>query len=245
MNSQQGGRGTVDLSVIVPVYNEEAVVEATLRETAGVLRQTPFRFEILAIDDGSADATPWRLQLLRKEIAELRILTLRPNSGQSAAFGAGFRHARGAIIVTMDADGQNDPADIPQLVDALREADACCGYRAVRRDTLGKRWGSWIANRVRNLALGEAVVDTGCSLKAFRAELVQDVQMWRGMHRFLPSIFLMQGARLKQVPVHHRPRAGGRSKYTNWGRLKETIWDLWAVRWMKKRHRPFRVEAQD
>jgi hypothetical protein len=128
------------------------------------------------------------------------------------------------------------------LLDVLKNCDACCGYRRVRRDRVGKRLGSRIANRVRQSVLRDGIVDTGCSLKAVKAELIRDLPMClRGMHRFLPALWLMRGARISQVAVNHRPRAGGQSKYTNWGRLKETWWDLWAVRWMQMRHRRFQV----
>lgn len=236
---------SVEISVVVPAYNEEACVESTLRELHGVLRKTGRAFEILAVDDGSADGTPAALKKLAAEWPELRVIRLTPNSGQSAAMKAGFRAARGGVLITLDADGQNDPAEIPRLLDRLDRCDVCCGYREKRQDTLAKRVGSRLANAIRNRALKEQVRDTGCTLKAFRAEWARDLPLeWRGMHRFLPALMAMRGARIEEIPVHHRPRAGGRSKYTNWGRLKETIWDLWAVRWMQKRHRRFSAEEQ-
>ena len=226
------------LSVLLPAYNEEDCIADVVREAAGVLRGMGRPFEILVVDDGSTDATPARLQALRAECPELRLLRLERNSGQSAALGAAFRAARGDIFVTLDADGQNDPADIPALVARLADCDVCCGYRAKRQDTFSKRYGSRLANAVRNRALRETIRDTGCTLQAFRAELARPLPMqFRGMHRFLPALMALAGARIAELPVNHRPRAAGRSKYTNWGRLKETLWDLWAVRWMQKRHR--------
>lgn len=233
---------TTELSLIVPVYNEEDCVGKTLEEAHAALCRLGSSFEILAVDDGSTDRTPALLRELAGRLPGLRILRLVPNSGQSAALSVGFRHARGRVIAMMDADGQNDPADIPRLLDGLKTCDVCCGYRANRQDTVSKRLGSRLANRVRNWALGEDVVDTGCTLKAFRAEWLKDLPMFRGMHRFLPALVRMKGATIAQIPVNHRARQGGRSKYTNWGRLKETVWDLWAVRWMQKRYRRFRVE---
>ena len=233
-----------ELSVLLPAYNEEACIETVVREAAAVLRGMGRRFEILVVDDGSTDGTPARLKALRAEMPELRLLAMARNSGQSAALGAAFGAARGTIFVTLDADGQNDPADIPALVTRLDVCDVCCGYRARRQDTWSKRFGSRLANAVRNRALREKIRDTGCTLKAFRAEWARPLPMqFRGMHRFLPAMMAMDGARIEEIPVNHRPRAAGQSKYTNWGRLKETLWDLWAVRWMQKRHRS--VQAKE
>jgi dolichol-phosphate mannosyltransferase len=235
----------IEISAVMPAYNEEACVEGTVRELHEVLRKTGRTFEVLAVDDGSTDGTGERLKTLARELAGLRVIRLTPNSGQSAAMKAGFRAARGGILITLDADGQNDPAEIPRLLEQLDRCDVCCGYRENRQDSLAKRAGSRLANVVRNLALGEKVRDTGCTLKAFRAEWARDLPLeWRGMHRFLPALMALRGARVEEIPVHHRPRAGGRSKYTNWGRLKETVWDLWAVRWMQKRFRRFTAEEQ-
>jgi dolichol-phosphate mannosyltransferase len=167
------------------------------------------------------------------------LIQLTPNSGQSAAFGVGFQYAKHPIIVTMDADGQNDPADIPLLLDGLEDADVCCGYRHNRQDTASKRLASRIGNRIRNAFLGSDIIDTGCSLKAFRADFVRHLTMHDGMHRFLPNLCAMQGARINQIPVNHRPRTSGVSKYTNFGRLLKTVPDLLAVRWMKTRTRRF------
>ena len=232
-----------EISVLLPAYNEEACIETVVREAAGVLRGMGRPFEILVVDDGSTDATPVRLKALRADFPELRLLVLARNSGQSAALGAAFRAARGAIFVTLDADGQNDPADIPALVARLDACDLCCGYRARRQDVWSKRIGSRLANAIRNRALRETIRDTGCTLKAFRAEWTRSLPMqFRGMHRFLPALMAMAGARIEEIPVNHRPRAAGTSKYTNWGRLKETLWDLGAVRWMQKRYRPIQAE---
>lgn len=231
------------LSVLLPAYNEADCVGAVVREVAGVLQGMGRTHEIIVVDDGSTDATPARLNELRATLPELRVLRLTVNSGQSTALGAAFRAARGDIFITLDADGQNDPADIPALLARLEHCDLCCGYRAARQDTWSKRVGSRIANAVRNRMLREKIRDTGCTLKAFRAEWARHLPMqFRGMHRFLPALLAMTGARIEEVPVRHRPRAAGRSKYTNWGRLKETLGDLAAVRWMQKRYRSIRAE---
>ena len=231
------------LSVLMPVYNEDACIESVAREVACVLHGLGIPSEIVAVDDGSTDATAARLKNLRGEIPELKVLRLPKNSGQSAALLAAFRAARGRTFITLDADGQNDPADIPALVARLESCDLCCGYRTQRQDVWSKRFGSRLANAVRNRVLHESIRDTGCTLKAFRAEWAAHLPLqFRGMHRFIPALLGMAGARIAEIPVHHRPRVAGHSKYTNWGRLKETLWDLWAVRWMQKRHRFSRAE---
>ena len=239
---KQSPQTAPDVSVIIPAYNEETTIGPVLDEVAGVLAGLPLPHEIIVVDDGSTDSTAGVLAQAARRLPADRILTLAPNSGQSAAFGAGFAACRGRIAVLMDGDGQNDPHDIPSLLKALEDCDACCGYRQVRRDSMSKRLGSRIANRIRQSVLHDGIRDTGCSLKAVKSEFIRGLPMcFRGMHRFLPALWLMRGAEVSQIAVNHRPRAGGRSKYTNWGRLKETCWDLWAVRWMQKRHRRFRV----
>ena len=235
--------GFPELSVLIPAYNEEACIESVVREAICVLHGLGKSFEVLVVDDGSFDGMPARLKILCAEHPELRVLRLEMNSGQSAALGAAFRAARGEVFVTLDADGQNDPADIPALVERLASCDLCCGYRARRQDVWSKRIGSRLANAVRNRVLRETIRDTGCTLKAFRAEWARELPMqFRGMHRFIPALLAMAGARISEIPVHHRPRAAGESKYTNWGRLKETLWDLWAVRWMQIRYRSIQTE---
>jgi glycosyltransferase involved in cell wall biosynthesis len=218
------------------VYNEEACIDQVVRELHDVLSASSLPgWEIMAVDDGSTDGTPTHLDRLRAALPGLRVVRLAPNAGQSAAFAAGFARAAGEILVTMDADGQSDPADIPRLVEALGDGDCCCGHRVRRQDRWSRRVGSRMANRVRNAVLGEDILDTGCSLKAFRAALTRDLPVWNGMHRFFPALFRIRGATIRQIPVHHRPRLAGRSKYTNLGRLATTVWDLWAVRWMQRR----------
>jgi dolichol-phosphate mannosyltransferase len=230
------------LSLIIPVHNEAEAVTSVLEEATCVLDGVSQPYEVIVINDGSTDDTAGVLAHARERMRDLRVLTINPNSGQSAAFGAGFRECRGRIAVLMDGDGQNDPHDIPALLDALHESDVCCGYRLSRRDSWSKRLGSRMANSVRSRVLHDGIKDTGCSLKAIKAEYLRDLPMaLRGMHRFLPALLLMQGAKLAQVPVNHRPRSAGRSKYTNLGRLAETVWDLWAVRWMQKRYRRFGI----
>jgi len=224
----------LELSVILPVYNEEECIRAVIAELDLVLEGLAIQSEIVAVDDGSTDATAEILTELAGEIPRLRVVLHPQNAGQSEAFGTGFRSARGQLMITMDADGQNDPADIPRLLEALPGFDCVAGYRAGRRDGLSKRWGSWLANAVRNAVLGEKIIDTGCSLKLFRSGLVRGLEVWDGFHRFFPSLFLLQGARLRQVAVNHRARRTGSSKYGNLSRLVKTVPHLFFVRRMKR-----------
>ncbi len=231
-----------DLSVIIPVFNEDASIGLVLEELDAVLAQLNRVYEVIVVNDGSTDNTAAVLQQASRRYASLRLVTLTPNSGQSAAFGAGFITCRGQSIILMDGDGQNDPHDIPMLLEVLKDCDACCGYRKIRRDRVSKRLASRIANGVRQAVLHDGILDTGCSLKAVKVQFVRDLPMYlRGMHRFLPALWLMRGARIRQIRVNHRLRVQGQSKYTNWRRLRETWWDLWAVRWMQTRYRRFRV----
>jgi len=236
----------IDVSVVVPVFNEAECVSGVLTELAEVLtRDLASPFEIIVVDDGSSDDT---LAIARACAARFpdvfRFYRHTKNVGQSFAFHTGFHAARGAIVVTIDGDGQNVPDDIPRVVATLKEKDCacCCGYRAKRKDTFWKRIGSRMANGVRNRALGETIIDTGCSVKAFKREFVLGIQPWNGMHRFFASLVMMQGGSVEQIEVSHRPRAAGSSKYTNWSRLKKTVFDLRAVKWLKSRSKVYGVE---
>lgn len=233
------------LSVILPIFNESEAIVPVLREVAEVLeRSFPGEWELLAVNDGSTDDTGERIRGVAREYPAIRLLTLAENVGQSGALWMGFRQARAPWIATLDADGQNDPADLPKLWEAREGVDAVFGFRAKRKDTWSKRWGSKIANRVRNGILRDNVRDTGCSVKLFKSTLTLPLSPWNGMHRFFGALFLMQGAVIHQVPVNHRPRVAGVSKYTNWGRLKKTVRDLFAMRWVRSRHVNVRLQSE-
>jgi glycosyltransferase involved in cell wall biosynthesis len=223
------------VSVVVPVYNEAGNLAILLDEIAVALAGTAY--EVVAVDDGSTDGSLDELVALRERHRSLRIVRFARNAGQSAAFAAGFRAARGAILVTMDADLQNDPADVPALLEALDRSgvEAAVGWRKDRRDTGWKRIQSRIANGVRNRLNRETIRDTGCSLKAFRRAAVADIPWFSGMHRFLPTLVKMRGGRVVEVPVHHRPRRFGKTKYGMWNRVFRSLADALAVRWMQKR----------
>jgi len=232
------------LSVVIPAFNEEANVEACHRELVGVLLELGRSFEIVFVDDGSTDGTFARLAAVAEADSRVRVIRFRRNAGQTAALDAGFRAARGDVVVTMDADLQNDPSDIGRLLTALDSHDAVCGWRVNRRDPWTKRAASRVANAVRQRLTGDGVHDTGCTLKAFRREALDHLRLYRGMHRFLPALLRLEGFRVTEVPVTHRPRRAGSSKYGNWGRLWHGLADLWVVRWMASRRLSYEIEEK-
>jgi glycosyltransferase involved in cell wall biosynthesis len=226
-------------SVIVPAHNEQESLPRLLPELAEVMGALREPYEVIVVDDGSTDGTVEVLAELHRHMPALRCLRLNGNYGQSTAFEAGFRAAKGEILITMDADGQNPPAGIPILLEALNSFDAVCGRRRVRNDSWLRRTASRVANSVRRAVLKDGIHDTGCSLKAFRRECVERLKLYRGMHRFLPALVQMEGYRVTEVLVDHRPREAGKSHYGIWNRLLGPLVDLWAVRWMQRRYRPY------
>ena len=224
-----------EVSLIVPVFNEEENLHVLAGEIETAMAATPYAYEIVYVDDGSTDGSPEVLRRLAEADPRARILRLRRNSGLSAALDAGFRHARGEVLVSLDSDLQNDPADIPRLLAELAGCDVVCGVRARRRDDWLRRVSSRIANAVRNWATAESIADVGCTLRAYRAEYVRRIPMFSGMHRFLPTLLRFEGARIKEVPVNHRPRLHGEPKYNVRNRIWKAIADLMAVRWMRRR----------
>jgi len=234
----------VELSLVIPAYNERDNLAPLLAEIAAALSGRSY--EVIVVDDGSTDGTLEALKTLRRQYPQLRIIVLERNAGQTAAFAAGFRAADAPIVVTLDADLQNDPADIPKLVETLQRTGvtAVAGYRANRRDTSWKRLQSRIANGVRNRLNGEVIRDTGCSLKAFRTDAVRDLLLFSGMHRFLPTLIKMQGGTVSEVPVGHRPRQHGVTKYGMWNRVWRSLMDAFAVRWMQRRALRYRVREE-
>ena len=209
-----------------------------------MLRPSGLSFEIVFVNDGSTDRSLETLKRLRGGLPEIRILKFRRNRGQTAAFDAGFRAARGRFVVTLDADLQNDPHDIPSVLAALEGADAVAGIRRNRADSWSRRVQSRIANAFRNALLGDDTVDTGCSLKGFRRETLARVRLFRNLHRFLPALVKMEGGRVVQIEVSHRRRRAGRSKYGIGNRLFAGLADVLAVRWMKKRRLDYEIEEE-
>src|SRR5216110_2940442 len=224
------------VSVIVPLYNEEENVPILQAELRAALRAIDHEF--IFVDDGSADHT-----VVRIEVApNLRVVRFEKNAGQSAAIYAGLQAARGTILVLIDGDLQNDPADIPKLVGEIaRGADLVCGYRAQRRDTRVKRLTSRIANVVRSRYTKDGVRDTGCTLKAMRRECVSALVPFKGMHRFIPALVKGAGYRLVEIPVNHRPRRFGQSKYGLGNRAMRATIDMFGVRWLLSRRLNYKV----
>lgn len=234
-----------DLSVVLPVFDEAENVPILLDEIRAALDPQPWSFEIVAVDDGSRDASLEVLLRSRKKHPMLRVLRLDRNHGQTAALDAGWRSARGSFVVSLDADLQNDPADIPAMMRELeaRGADMVIGIRVPRRDPLAKRIQSRIGNGVRNWITRDRITDTGCSLKLLRRTCIERVRLFHGMHRFLPTLVRMEGYQVIEMPVNHRPRRFGISKYGAMNRAARGLADCFAVRWMGSRN--FRYEVEE
>jgi len=228
-----------DVAVVVPVFDEEGAAPDLAREIAAAFAGRAF--ELIFVDDASTDATWARLSALASEIPQLRLLRHGRNAGQSRAVRTGVLAARAAVVVTLDGDGQNDPADAPRLVDRIAAAPSrvamIAGVRVKRRDSLAKRAASRIANGVRQSLLKDAAADTGCGLKAFRREAFLRLPYFDHLHRFLPALMMREGYEVAFEPVGHRPRQAGRSKYTNFGRLMASLSDLAGVVWLASRAR--------
>ena len=228
---------TETVNLIIPVYNEEENLPILFAEILGAMGMQKRPWQVLFVDDGSSDRSLPILRDLANGDARVRYLSFARNCGQSAAFAAGFRHGEGSVFVTLDADLQNDPMDIPGMLNVYDEGyDMVIGWRADRKDTRAKRWASKLANRVRNAISRETVKDTGCSLKVLNAAIARELPMFTGMHRFLPTLMKLRGAKVAEVKVRHRAREHGVSKYGIWDRAFSAFYDLLAVRWMQKRH---------
>jgi len=226
----------LDLSIVIPAYNEERNLPVLVEEIDRALFPLGLRYETLLVDDGSTDGTLAVAQQLAQEAPRRRVLHLKRNSGQSAALDAGFRHARAPILASLDADLQNDPADLPKLLEKLEEGwDVVSGIRTRRSDGWVRRVSSRIANGVRNRVTHESVTDVGCTLRVYRRAFTDRLPMFTGMHRFLPTLLRLAGARVTEIPVHHRPRLHGEAKYNIRNRIWNALCDLLAVRWMQSR----------
>ena len=228
-----------EISIVIPVFDEEGAAPALAREAAAAFAGRSF--ELIFVNDASRDGTRAALLALKGEIPQLRVLSHGKNAGQSRAIRTGVLAARGAVIVTLDGDGQNDPADGPGLVDALKagppDLAMVGGERVKRQDSRGKKIASRIGNGVRKRLLKDTANDTGCGLKAFRREAFLRLPYFDHVHRYLPALMLREGYRTEFRPVNHRHRQTGRSKYTNLGRLWASLSDLYGVMWLQSRAR--------
>jgi glycosyltransferase involved in cell wall biosynthesis len=225
--------GNTEISVVVPCHNERENLAPLVTAIRAALEPTGRGYEIVLVDDASADGS-WDLM----KTLGVRGLRFEYNCGQSAAMWAGIQAARGAIIVTLDADMQNPPAEIPRFLEALKNSDCVCGDRRAARargDDWLRRVSTRIANGVRNRLSGETIADAGCCFRAFRRECVGNVKFFKGAHRFLPTLIKMEGYRVTEIPISHDPRRAGKSHYGVWNRLFKSFADLLAVRWMKQR----------
>jgi glycosyltransferase involved in cell wall biosynthesis len=228
-----------ELSVIVPLYNEEENVPILQSELRAALKGIDH--ELIFVDDGSADHTVERIEAA----PNLRVIRFEKNAGQSAAIYAGLHAARGTTVVLIDGDLQNDPADIPRLLNEIsRGADLVCGYRAQRKDRWVKRATSRIANAVRSRYTKDGVRDTGCTLKAMRRECVTVLVPFKGMHRFIPALVKGAGYRLVEIPVNHRPRRFGQTKYGLGNRAVRATIDMFGVRWLLSRRLNYKIRDE-
>jgi glycosyltransferase involved in cell wall biosynthesis len=222
------------ISLVAAAYNEVENLEALyarVREVMGDARP----WELILVDDGSRDGSPDLIRKLSERDPRVYGIFFAKNCGQTAALATGIKSARGELIATLDADLQNDPGDLPRLEEMLGTNDAVVGYRQKRQDNFVRRVSTKVANRVRNRLTGDTIRDTGCPLKLFRAEAIQSIPLFEGMHRFFPTLLRYHGYRVVECPVSHRPRVAGVSKYGVFNRLFKSLRDLFAVRWMRTR----------
>ena len=227
-----------ELSIIIPCHNEEGNLRALTEAIRAAFKPLAIEYEVIVTDDGSTDSSWALLKELASVDPRLRVQRFACNCGESAASWAGMQSARGRYLVTMDADLQNDPRDLPAFLAALKNFDCVCGTRVETRrrgDNFIRMASSRIANWVRNKLSGENISDAGCTYRAFRRECIAQVKFFKGAHRFLPTLIKMEGFTVTEIPVTNQPRRTGQSHYGVWNRLFKSFADLLAVRWMKKR----------
>jgi glycosyltransferase involved in cell wall biosynthesis len=237
MPDQNLSNGGTYLSVVAPAHNEAENLPQLLDEIAAAAAVIQKSWEVIIVDDGSTDSTLHVMQEQKKKHPGLRVLSMERRSGQTAALDAGLRHARGSFIATIDADLQNDPADIPRMLNVLlsQQCGFVNGWRANRRDPWIRLVSTRIANGLRNRLTREQIHDSACGLKVFRRECIDRLKLYHGMHRFLPTLVKMEGYRVVEVPINHRPRIAGRAKYGVFNRAFKALRDVLAVRWMQQR----------
>ncbi|MFO1477495.1 MAG: glycosyltransferase family 2 protein [Verrucomicrobiota bacterium] len=224
-----------DISVVVPLHNEGLNVLPLARQVFEALKNETRGVELILVDDASKDDTWERVQDAARSEPRVRGLQHGRQAGQSAALWTGFRASRGSIILTLDGDLQNDPADLPKLMAELANYDVVCGWRMKRMDNGLRKISTWVARRARKWSLNSEFQDTGCNLRAFRKSVLELLPSFNGFHRFMPILAQGAGVRVKEIPVNHHPRAAGKSNYGLWNRLGRGIYDLLGVRWYLKR----------
>jgi glycosyltransferase involved in cell wall biosynthesis len=225
-----------ELSLVVPAYNEQEVIPELLRRVEAALRDCGKSFEVIIVDDGSTDDTQALLRQAMSDRPWLRVLRMSRNGGQSAAFDAGFKAARGSVIATIDADLQNDPAEIVRLLPMLDGYDMITGWRAKRQDSAFRRFQTRAANRIRNWISKETIHDSASSLKLYKRHCLDGIHLFTGAHRFMPTLVKMRGYTVHETPVAHSPRYAGAAKYGFRNRAWRGLIDLLGVRWMKDRY---------
>lgn len=225
-----------EISFVIPVYNEEGNIKPLYKELKKVANTIASSYEIIFVDDASYDNSLNEIKELALIDNNVKYISFLKNRGQSAALYAGFQKAEKSVIITMDADLQNDPEDLIHMIKLYGEYDMVNGWRKNRQDTISKKIGSKIGNFIRNKLTKETIHDSGCSLKIMNARMLKKIKMFRGLHRFLPTLMRLEGAKVVEVPVNHRKRKVGVSKYNNINRAIEGLYDLIAVRWMIKRY---------
>jgi glycosyltransferase involved in cell wall biosynthesis len=246
MNQTRNENVPPEVSVVLPVFNEEESIESLVSEIQAALESTQKTYEVICVDDKSTDNSLAVLRKIEKTSPQIRVVEHRMNWGQSAAFISGFHNCLGELVVTMDADGQNDPSDLPVLFGQLEKScDAVCGIRAERKDPGIRKIASRIANTFRNAVTGDSLADTGCSLRVIRKDALREIPAFNGLHRFLPSILRFQGFNVEEVPVSHRHRRFGKSKYGISDRLFRGVADCFAIRWFRQRTFPVKRVQTD
>jgi dolichol-phosphate mannosyltransferase len=232
----------MEYTFVIPVYNEEENVLRLHDEIQKVIHKISHPCEVIWIDDGSSDKSFDLIRDLGKQNPKYRFIRFEKNCGQSAALAAGFCAAHGKYVITMDSDLQNNPMDIIHMIPYLETYDMVTGWRKDRHDTRWKKFSSRFANGIRNRLSRETIKDTGCSLKIMKTDYLKKIKMYKGLHRFLPTLMKMEGARVIEVPVSHRPRTKGVSKYGTWDRAFSGLRDLLAVRWMQDRNISYKIK---
>lgn len=234
----------IGISVVVPAFNEEENLPILVPQIVDVLRTLGISYEMIFVDDGSTDTSREILRQMASQYPQLHLLAFKKNCGETAAGAAGLKEARGEVVITLDADLQNDPKDIPRMLEYLNDYDMVTGWRQTREDSWVKRVTSKIANTIRNRLSGESIRDSGCTFRVYKRVCLRNIKLYKGMHRFMPTLVRMEGLRVVEVPIGHHPRKFGVSKYTTWNRMWRAFVDLLAVRWMRSRHIDYQIEER-